>query len=185
MAYVQAPAVRPPVVGARVARVRTHRLGLGDVGSWQTLRSMRGAVRQAIRDPRVLETAAAIVRPARPRDKRSQAQLIRSWMAAHTRYLNDPPGLELLRTPDYQLDRIGRDGVVQGDCDDMAMLAAALGKAAGMRAQFVALGFQGPKGPLSHVFTELLADDGWVEMDVTRTPGRPVPQFTRRVTREV
>jgi len=148
--------------------VQLEGIDAGFAGTQQTLRKMGKLAREALRDPRVLETAARITRAAQVRDQVGQATALRAWVAAHTRYLNDPPGMELLRTPSFLLDRIGRDGVVEGDCDDMALLTAALGLAAGLAPRFQVVGFAGPDGPLSHVFTELLTPRGWIEMDVTR-----------------
>jgi transglutaminase-like putative cysteine protease len=185
MAYVPDRSYRPPVIGPRATRLVVSQIGFGDQGSADTLTKMRQAALGALRDPRVLEAGAQIVRAAPPRDRDRQVALLRDWIQRHTLFLNDPPAMELVRTPGYLLDRIGRDGKAQGDCDDMAVLAAALGMAAGLKARFIAVGFQGPKGPLSHVFTELLTDRGWQEMDVTRPLGRAVPTVTRRVIREI
>lgn len=185
MAYVQAAPLRPPVVGPRVSRVQSQRIARGDLGSRQTLTTMAALVRRAVKDPQVLELASAIVRDAPVRDKWAQAQRIRSWAQQHTQYLNDPPTLELLRTPQYQIDRVARDGVALGDCDDASLLTAALGEAAGIKARFVAVGFQGPTGPLSHVFTQLLTDRGWTEMDVTRRAFGVVPPIHRWALKEI
>ncbi len=181
MSYPPGRGVRPPVVGPRRASVQLGEIDGGIPGTEQTLRKMAKLAREALRDPRVLETAARIARAAQVRDQVGQATALRAWVAQHTRYLNDPPGLELLRTPSFLLDRIGRDGLVEGDCDDMALLTAALGLAAGIAPRFVAVGFAGPGGPLTHVYTELLTPAGWQEMDVTRPEGRTMPTPTRRL----
>lgn len=179
MAYPQHNGYRPPVVGERESHLQVERIGFGDVGSFATLQKMREVVRDSLKDPRILDAGAALTEGARPRDQFQQAGMIRAWVQAHTRYLNDPPNLELIRTPSYLLDRIARDGVVAGDCDDMSVLTAALALAAGMSARFVAVGFQGARGPLVHVFTEVLTDRGWVEMDTTRPDGYAPPKAHR------
>jgi transglutaminase-like putative cysteine protease len=156
----------------------------GDLGALQTLDAMRGLSRAALTDPAVIETAAAVVRTVTPRDQRGQFQALRSWLASRFRFLPDPRGVELLRTPRYMLDRIAEDGTVHADCDDAATLGAALALVIGLPARFVAVGFRA-RGPLSHVFTEVLTPEGWRELDVTRPSNRLRPVFARRVTREV
>lgn len=185
VAYPSYAGYAPTVIGPRLAQSHPATIRSGVLGSLDTLGNMKEAVRRSLRDPRVLEAGAMIVRPAMPRDRDTQAMLLRGWLARHLRFLNDPPSVELVRSPEYLLDRIGRDGVAQGDCDDMAVLGAALAMAAGMRARFVAVGFRGPRGPLSHVFTEVLANTGWKELDVSKEPGRPVPVASRTIIREV
>lgn len=98
-------------------------------------------------------------------------------MGLHWRFVRDPTGIELLHRPERLLDQIAAGGYAIGDCDDAAILGAALGKAVGFSARFVVLGFFGPRGPFSHVYTELWTGTGWRELDITRTPQRP--QTTR------
>lgn len=99
--------------------------------------------------------------------------MLRSWLAAAWHFVRDPTGVELVFRPERLLDQYTNHGMASGDCDDAAVLSAALGKAIGLRARFVVLGFFGPRMPFSHVYTELLGPDGWQEMDVTRIPNRP------------
>jgi transglutaminase-like putative cysteine protease len=48
------------------------------------------------------------------------------------------------------------------------MLGAALGKAAGIKARFVAVAFYDPVAPYSHVWAELFDGVEWRDLDVTR-----------------
>lgn len=110
-----------------------------------------------------------------------QVTALRGWLAGVWRFVRDPAGVELVHRPERQLDEYRRHGYISGDCDDAAVLAAAMGKAIGFPAQFVVLGFYGSRSPFSHVYTELLVRPGrWVEFDVTRIPNRP--STTRRAT---
>lgn len=181
--YAGAPSGQVRGQGSRTVDVRW--IAGGDVGALQTLNVMRDLARAALTDPAVIETAASVVRTVTPRDQRGQFQALRAWMAARWRFLADPRGVELLREPRYMLDRIAADGVIQADCDDAATLGAALALVIGLPARFVAVGFRGGRGPLSHVFTEVLTPDGWRELDVTRPLNVTRPRFARRVTREV
>lgn len=156
----------------------------GDLGTIRTLGIMKRYARRALPDPllqgaarRILGGAAA---PA------AMAAAVRSWLARVFQFQPDPPGVELVKTPRRQLLELERTGRVTGDCDDAAVLGAALGRAVGLPARFVAVGFE--RGmPFRHVWTELETPDGWVELDVTR-PDQPWVdelEIARRMTRTV
>lgn len=88
------------------------------------------------------------------------------------RFVRDPAGVELVHRPERLLDLWRAKGHIPGDCDDAAVLGAALGKSIGLPARFVVLGFYGPTMPFSHVYAELQTPQGWADLDVTRTPNR-------------
>lgn len=101
-----------------------------------------------------------------------QVRALRSFLGRVWTFVRDPVGIELVRRPERLLDLWRLKGHIPGDCDDAAVLGAALGKSVGFPARFVVLGFYGPRMPFSHVYAELQAPDGWVDLDVTRTPAR-------------
>lgn len=144
-----------------------------------TLEHMRAVVNASLRTPAVLETAAGIVQGIDGRDTVGQADALRRWLAMHLAFLPDPQGQETLRTPLYQLELIARGRRAQVDCDDAAILSAALGKAIGLEARFVALAFKG--GPYRHVLTELRTTRGWRDMDVTSDAVRIRPTPSRQL----
>lgn len=140
----------------------------GTAGTAATLHHMRQLVRQALTDTPVRETALRIVGACPERDRACQLTALRLWLRAHYRHQADPFRQELVVTPAKQLAMIRGAGKMRGDCDDLALLAATLGMAAGFPARFVVLGFQGDRGPYAHVYTELLGPEGWLDMDATR-----------------
>lgn len=123
-------------------------------------------VRDHTAHPFVRETAAAIARGTGT-DGTAQAQLIRRWLARHVRFLRDPANDELLHEPELQLAKLGTQGRLELDCDDVAILAASLGQAIGLRARIVLLGRD---GGFEHTWTELCDPNGedWIECDITR-----------------
>lgn len=172
-------------MAAMAARASVERIAGGDLGSFQTTGKMRGLVNGALTDPLVIETARSVVTFCNSRDYDCRAQQIRSWLAEHFQFINDPYGVELLSTPRYLLNAIATRGYAQGDCDDVSILAATLGKAVGLRAKFVLVGFEGPRAPFRHVFTILRGSKSWYSMDVTK-PQRPdLPKVTRAQEVEV
>lgn len=163
----------------------TRVIAEGEAGARQTLRLMADLIRQALRDPVVLERAAAVVARVPGRSAERQYQAIRQFLVYHLKYLYDPDTMELLREPRYLLDRIAATGRAEGDCDDVAVLGATLGLAVGRPARLVAVGFQGPEGPYSHVYADLLIDGRWREVDTTRPIGETLVPPSRGMQLEV
>lgn len=153
----------------------------GDFGANQTLGRMRQLVNQSLVDPVVIETARSIVENAGcfGRNEVCKYMAIREWMEEHLQFLPDPYGVELLATPRYLLDQIRTRQYVSGDCDDTSILGAALGKAVGMKARFVAMGFGRPGAAFKHVTTHLLVGGKWVSLDTTRSQRFPPPAPSR------
>lgn len=145
---------------------------MGEAGTWATVRVMRELARKSAATPLLIETARAI--PA------GNPLLLRAWLASHFRFRSDPPDYEAVWTPADQLRQISARGYALGDCDDAAVLGAALALAAGLRVRFILLGFDPLPSPLSHIFAEA----GGVDLDVTK-PNQRVAPVTRRAAVEV
>ena len=142
-----------------------------DLGILFTLWLMRGRVRAEKVHPLVRRVATDIVRDLDPRDPVGHVHAIRDYVDQHSQFLRDPDGVELLHGPVWQLRQLLTRGRVLVDCDDIAMLTAALGGAIGLKARFVVVGFGGPHAPYRHVWTELrspVPGAPWVDMDLTR-----------------
>ena len=158
----------------------THRnIPPSDAGVLLTADVMSKMVREARTDPPVRAAAAGILWSSGGRPDDFPAALAR-WLEAHTQLEEDPYNVELLRTPAYALQVIREDGVLRGDCDDVATLAAGLAEAAGFASRFVLLAWI---GPWQHVYTEVLAPGPpalWVSMDIQRPQG-PRPGPTREM----
>lgn len=149
---------------------------------------MRAMVYREFLNPAVRLTAAQIVAGISGQDGVEQAQAIRDWLDSHTDFLRDPDGVEMLHGPVWQVNQIRTHGTEQVDCDDVAMLGAALGKAIGLRARFVVVGFDSPRAAYRHVWAELSPRGNvkWVDMDVTRpSQGLPFDRIARVFTSDV
>ncbi len=156
-------------------------LPAGDFGTFITVAQMRALSRTASYDPVTRQTAVKLVAGTSGKDGRAQAYIIRSWLQDHTSFLRDPHGTEALHDPKMLLRTILTGNIAHVDCDDVAMLAAALGLAIGLRARFVLLAFGTPSSPFRHVFAELgdPSTGRWYEMDITR-PAQDLPQRPTR-----
>jgi hypothetical protein len=153
-----------------------------------TLKMMAKNVRRAVRNRRVVELAGAIVCEVPGRDYVGALCALDAFVSERFKFLRDPFGQELLRRPEYLLQRIQAQGGVQGDCDDVAQLVATLGMAIGFPAEFCAVSFDPAGQHLSHVFTVLRLPSGVpVQFDVTR-PAKYKncpPPFTNGLTYRV
>ncbi len=163
----------------------TQQILTGDIGTAQTVAKMRQLVNASLTDPIVVQTARNLAVQFYPRDFDSQARGIKSFLTEHFQFVNDPRGVELLVPPRAMLDTISKRYVVTGDCDEAAILSAALGKAIGLQARFALLGFHGRTGAYAHVYTILRGASGWVPLDVTRPLRGPFPSVMRQTTVEV
>lgn len=147
----------------------------GDTGSVATLAKMRSIVNASLVNPIVIAEGHRIANHIQARDYFAIAQTIRFFLAQNFRFIADPIGIELVRTPEFLLRQFNANGYMTGDCDDAAVIGAALGKAVGIPANFVAVGFK-RNGPLLHVFTELRPKFSGVivDLDVTKPAGNTV-----------
>lgn len=163
-----------------------HWIPPGDDGTAATLQYMaqlalRGAVTPACRG-----VAARCVLGS-GRDPLFHARLLRDWVDRHTEFLADPTHAEGLTPPEKLVSVIASSGIAQCDCDDVAMLAAALGVAIGLRARFVVVAFGGGPSPaFAHVWCDLAGPDGaqWLSVDPTR-PVLGLPRITRMQMMEI
>jgi transglutaminase-like putative cysteine protease len=166
-----------------VSVVRTFR-PRGDAGAKQTLATLARMVRAGAVTPAIVSIARAIIQPAARGDVGGQIRLIRQWVGERTKWQPDPHGEEYLVPPAVMLARIAQGRAAPGDCDDVAALAGALLKAAGIPTRLTAIAFA-PSRVYRHVFAEASPGPGrWVDLDTTRPPNaaaRPARGLTVRV----
>lgn len=152
---------------------------------------MAAEVRTGLADPLTQKLARRILATVPRQDRTGAAQMIRLYLGDHFRFLSDAlagsllvgnSDVELLNTPHELARQILDFGEARGDCDDAAILAAAVGQLAGLPARFHVVGFDGLDGPFRHVWTDLLTPLGWLDMDVTRPAQGPLPAITREMT---
>jgi len=135
-----------------------------------TPRMMVAMVKDAMSDDVVRRAALSITESVPPdprtglpnrRDFDALADATYKWIVQNIAYVRDPQGVELLQAPGVLL------GGRAGDCDDHAMLVAALLAVLGVSTRFRIVGTQ-PHVP-SHVFAEYWSDrDGaWLTLDTT------------------
>lgn len=162
---------------------RRYEIPGGDAGIEATVQLMGDVTRAALPSPLLGAAAADIVARAGP-GRSDRARELRRWLAENTRFEFDPRGVEWIRTPRNMLDEIRNRNAARGDCDDVAVLGAALAFRMGLEPRFRLVGFD--RGPWSHVFTEVRTPGGWTDLDVTRPAQLPEGlEVVRDTTREV
>lgn len=160
-------------------------IGWGDAGVYDTLSLMRGLVVEGLQSFAVVEFARVLAVRAGVRRQYVQALAIQSFLRRTWRFVEDDRQTEMLADPQTLLAMFQRHGVIAGDCDEVAILGAALGRAIGLRAEFIVLAFPSDDpneaDRFAHVYAVLLTDDDRrVNLDVTRPRG-PVPAPTRTI----
>ena len=163
--------------------VSTYTIPQGDRGAYETLRIMKRIVLESMRDVSVLDAAKTIIRGVGGKDRRAQSQAIGAWVRSSLRFVRDPYGIETVHTPLFMLERIRTQGLFEADCDDYAVLSAALAKAVGLRTKFVILGFMSKRAQWAHVYTIAETPYGWYPFD--HTFGVPSGSITRTAYYEV
>lgn len=143
----------------------------GDAGTLATLRKMRDRAVLAQVDPLTMDTAHRIVVGETPRNTEGYALAIREWLRDNFRFVPDSRDVDTMRDPHKLLLQLAADGKMTGDCDDLAMLAAAFGLAVGLTPRFTVLGFPSMQDQYGHVYAELETDRGWVAIDTTKPRG--------------
>lgn len=93
-------------------------------------------------------------------------EAIDGWIRACWEFEEDPPDVEFIRTPSFQLQAAASNkGILRGDCDDASVLAASLLAALSWPARLVAIRVR-PDPEFSHVFVRTPAYGGNYEIDI-------------------
>ena len=130
----------------------------------------------------------ALADEAGPGDSIGIIAALRAWSAQVVRFTRDPVDVELLHSPGWMLGELSLRGVIAVDCDDAAVLVAAVAGSVGVRCRFVA-GALGRKLPYSHVWAECENGHSWELVDPT-APVQGIgsldsPQWARILVLEV
>lgn len=143
----------------KATRVTLAELPPGAAGTRATLKVMARLSRIGGLSTIIRETALPLIQKLRPKDWRSEASSLLSFVQRDIRYVRDPEDAETVQTPEKTLE------LRAGDCDDKSVLLAALMKSIAHPVRFVAGGFA--PGLFSHVWVETRIADRWVPMETT------------------
>lgn len=137
-----------------------------------TLQEMQKLVSEAITDWQFHQRIAMVWRD-------NEIGGIDRWIRGHFRYRGERE--EVLRTPRFMFDQIQETGYFEGDCDDCAIMTAAVLRILGYRVRFVAIRYDSTE--FQHVFVEAYSPDQgrWVVLDATVNPGTQYRELERMV----
>ena len=142
---------------------------------------MRSLVEGAKRQDQFRRFVLGVVDGVRGRGFDDEIETVAEWVRDHITYRRDPYGVETFHTP-LRLAKDARDGLAAGDCDDQALMAAAMLETLGHRTRFRVGG--GARG-WSHIWLEVYSGGSWVPIELTmeRDVGwDPALRFERTTT---
>lgn len=145
--------------------VRIESLGFGAIVTSNTMDRMRRIVLASIHNYYVRLWAEKIIDFAS--EDYSKAENIYNFVVNNCRYVQDPVGLELLKTPVVSLQLIEVGGSPAVDCDDASILLASLAMSIGIPSALRAVSSE-PRSfdEFSHVYVLFyIKDRGWVPAD--------------------
>ena len=131
------------------------------LGTLQTLKIMWGLAKEGKSHVDIYHLSRQIVVNLPNKAFKQEVVAIYDWVANNIRYTQDVREVETLQTPDWTVK------MLQGDCDDHAVLLAALLQSIGHPVRFVAIKCQGAGPYYVHVFTETKIGPRWVALDTT------------------
>jgi hypothetical protein len=108
-------------------------------------------------DPKVIELTRTICKGIQTGDHASEAIAVHLWVRSNVRYMRDILGVEFLNWARGTLES------ANGDCDDMAILTAAMLMSSGAQCSFCLAAFHGSTP--SHVFTVVHTPFGGIALD--------------------
>ena len=135
-------------------------------GTRATLGMMRDLARAGSASTMVRQLAVSLTNNLPQKDWNSETNALFTFVRDRIRYVKDVAGVETLHTAERILQNRS------GDCDDKAILLAALLKSIGHSVRFVACGFRDPNN-CEHVFVETRPGNvgDWIALETTM----PVP----------
>jgi transglutaminase-like putative cysteine protease len=153
----------------------------GRHGTTEVLAHMARLVRESAREPAVRQMALDLVRSVYASRYADVVWGLKNFFMRHFRFIDEPD--EMITAPSRLLRAIREAGAAWGDCDDAAVLAAAMLYSLGFAVRFRAV-IEQPDGSFGHVFAEYKAPDSqvWLIFDPT-VPYRP--QYESSLLQEI
>jgi transglutaminase-like putative cysteine protease len=144
----------------------------GDWGVYQTVRTLKGLVNDALRDPNaaIRLRAEQILGPTPERDEAAETSAIFDFVQSTLHYVDDPADIELLKYPVLIDQSVTAQGYFMGDCDDASGYLAALLKSVGYQVQFVIVTpLNAPGYDYRHIYVRvwLPKANEWLALDPT------------------
>jgi hypothetical protein len=141
--------------------VKIHSLGFGSAVTPNTMEKMREIINLSLRNYYVRLWAEKIVDFAE--NDYAKVESVYKFVLEHSRYISDPVGLELLKSPEVSLEIIEVGGYPALDCDDATILIGSLLMIVGIPYALRAVSFD---DEFSHVYgLAYIMNQGWLPVD--------------------
>jgi len=150
-----------PVTGPQIS---LHKIPEGYPGTLETIGHIKELVRNGAKDFGVRQTAIDILieNGIKPKDYLGEIRALFEWVQKNIRYTRDTYRVELLHSARRMLE------LRAGDCDDMAILLAALLEAIGHPVRLVLTGPDPLRRNLfTHIYVEVFHERRWIPLDAT------------------
>jgi hypothetical protein len=130
------------------------KLGPGILGNLDTVEVMKKMAREYSRHDLVKRLATNILHYNKIPSHHylDEARAIGQFVQKHIRYVKDPVGTESLQAPDMMIRMMKDAGYAMGDCDDMALLIAALLMSVGIKPVFRAVKYSENSPSYNHIY---------------------------------
>jgi hypothetical protein len=157
----------------------------GDDGISQTVQIIKQAVNYGLHQPQIRQRAELIVASCAEKDELCEVGNIFQWVKNHFHYMNDPRGIEFVKSPEISDAEITKNGSFVDDCDGVTAYIACLLKSIGYAVRAVVISVPG-KGPqYRHIYPEVFLPkrEIWVALECTakqKPIGWKAPQERRR-----
>lgn len=120
---------------------------------------MRKLVREGKKDGAVRRQALRLTQHLPQKDRMGEVRALFEFVKNNIRYVRDVHGVETLHTANQVLSQRN------GDCDDKAILLAAMLESIGYPTRFLAMGSS--PGKFEHVIVEVRPYGNWIPLETT------------------
>ena len=146
--------------------IKSQILFPGEWGAKQTLAEMKRLVLEALQSQIPRTFALSLIGSGCIRNPDIFVSIFKRWILLHVTIVDEFE--ELLISPSVMIQQAVNSGQTYGDCDDIAMLAAAILSSIGAQTRLQAR-FKQPDGSYGHVFCQYLFpyETEWRDFDPT------------------
>ena len=143
----------PEMMLGNTPDVKNGSLGFGVQANYNTVDLLRKIARQRSTDPRVRELTLRVLQyyKVKSQDYINEALAVGLFVQKKVRYVRDITGVETIHDPVMLIDQIKR-GEAQADCDDQALLIAAMLLSIGHQPLFRIVKYRNAGGPFNHIY---------------------------------
>jgi transglutaminase-like putative cysteine protease len=159
------------VFGQAISKpVKILDLGSGIEVTYNTMKLMADMINKSARNYYVRRWAEKIIENAGENDF-SRAKAIYDFLDTHVKYVKDPYGIEMLKSPIISLQLLDAGDIPSLDCDDMVILSLSLLKSIGFRVGMRAVSYT-PEKVYTHVYGLVYIQPyGWFPFDLVKHLG--------------